>query len=156
MIDVLERTPVGEPTPWRPSIYYATAADARTQVAASWQIAAEMAQTNPALAGDAQRLQLLEALTHLLDALAYLDVEVEQPARQLSGADQAERCWSTYADTVTYTRTAAQAAEALVAAPPAPTLGTSRLARLQRSISQLGRHIDALGSVIAARQACLA
>jgi hypothetical protein len=156
MVDVLERTLGDEPAPWRPSIYYATAADARTQVAASWQVAAELAQTNPALAGDAQRLQLLEALTHLLDALAYLDVEVEQPVGQASGAGQAKRCWSTYADTVTYTRTAAQAAEALVAAPPSPALGTSRLARLQRSISQLRRHIDALGRVIADRQACLA
>ncbi|MGI8915179.1 MAG: hypothetical protein ACR2JY_15565 [Chloroflexota bacterium] len=151
MIEVLERTRSGQPMPWQSSTYYALAADVRTEVAASWQTAAELAQIDPALTGDAQRLQLLEALTHLLDALAYLDVAVEQPALRAIDAGYAQRCWSRYADTVAHAQTAAQAAKALSSTRQAPSLGQASHARLQRSITQLRRHIDALGRLISAR-----
>ena len=149
MPTLLERRPISSYAPSAAAEYQAATADARTQIATCWQSATEMAQTDPGLVAEASRLQWLESLRRLLDALAQLDVEVQMQAAP--GADNGVRrnCRSRYADVAFEARHAAVAAGTLLAhvrqeARFTPTLQTIRLAnrRLQHHLDDIGRLLD--------------
>lgn len=149
MPTLLEQRTMSSYAPSVAAEYQAAAADARTQIAACWQSATEMAQTDPGLVAEESRVQWLESLRRLLDALAQLDVEVQMQAAPGTENGHRRPFRSRYADVSFEARHAAVAAGTLLAhvrenACFTPTLHTIRLAnrRLQHHLDDIGRLLE--------------
>ena len=149
MPTLLERRTTSAYAPSVAAEYQAATADARTQIATCWQSATEMAQTDPGLLAEESRLQWLESLHRLLDALAQLDVAVQTQAAPGAEYGRLRNYRSRYADVSFEARHAAVAAGTVLAhvrdkACFAPTLQTIRLAnrRLQHHLDDIGRLLD--------------
>lgn len=156
MVVLLEREGVPAPAPWRATTFFATTADARTQVGACWEAAAELAQVDPGLTGNGHRLRLLESLRRLLDALAYLDVAVPTPHTDRHDDTQAQRCRSRYAEAYAHLQRAALATDDLVRDIGQDPLFQSNTRVLHQAMARLRRHLDDLGRVIAGPDAKIA
>jgi hypothetical protein len=145
---LLEREGAQAPTPWRATTFFATTADARTQIGACWQAAAELAQVDPGLTGNGHRLRLLESLRRLLDALAYLDVAVPTPNANHHDERQARRCRRRYAEAYAHLQRAALATDDLVGDIGQGPLFQPNTRVLRQAMARLRRHLDDLGRVV--------
>jgi hypothetical protein len=144
---LLDREYLPAPTQWRATTFFATSADARTQIATCWQVAAELAQVDPALTGNEHRLRLLESLRRLLDALAYLDVAVLEPRTYRPDDKQAQRYRHRYAEAYAEMQHAALATSEFLGDISRGPLIQSKTRVLRQSIARLHRHLDELGRV---------
>jgi hypothetical protein len=156
MVVLLEREEMHAPLPWRATTFFATAADARTQIGVCWQAAAELAQVDPALTGNGHRLRLLESLRWLLDALAYLDVAAPTPQTSRPDGAQAQRCRRRYAEAYAHLQRAALAADDLLADIGQGPLVQPNTNVLRQGMARLRRHLDALGRTITGGDAKIA
>jgi hypothetical protein len=149
MVVLLEREAMPAPMPGRATTFFATTADARTQIGACWQAAAELAQVAPALTGNGHRLRLLESLRRLLDALAYLDVAVLEPLPYHQDDTPAQRSQYRYAEASAHLQRAALATRDLVGDLGHDPLFQPNRRVLCQAMVRLRRHLDDLGRVIA-------
>jgi hypothetical protein len=153
---LLARETVQAPTPWRAATFFAITADARTQVGACWQAAAELAQVDPGLTGNGHRLRLLESLRWLLDALAYLDVAVLEPLPYHHDGTPAQRYQCRYAQAYAHLQRAALATGDLLADIGQEPLFQPNTRVLRQAMAHLRRHLDDLGRVITGPDAKIA
>jgi hypothetical protein len=148
MVVLLEREEMHAPLPWRATTFFATAADARTQIGVCWQAAAELAQVDPALTGNGHRLRLLESLRRLLDALAYLEVAVLEPLPYHHDGTPAQRYQCRYAQAYAHLQRAALATGDLLADIGQEPLFQPNTRVLRQAMARLRRHLDDLGRVV--------
>jgi hypothetical protein len=153
---LLDRDYVPAPPEWRATTFFATVADARTQIATCWQVAAELPQVDPALTGNEHRLRLLESLRRLLDALASLDVAVLEPRPYRRDDPQARRYRCRYAEAEAHLRRAALATSDLLSDLSRGPLVPPSTPVLRQAMLRLRRHLDDLGPVIAGPDATIA
>jgi hypothetical protein len=144
MVVLLEREGGPAPMPGRATTFFATTADARTQIAACWQAAAELAQVAPALTGNGHRLRLLESLRRLLDALASLDVAVLEPPTYHYDDTRARRR-RRYVEADAQLHRAALATDDLLGAIGQVPLAQPTAHALRQAMTRLRRHLDDLG-----------
>ena len=149
MVVLVEREEIQAPMPGRATTFFATSADARTQVGACWQTAVELAQVDPALTGNAHRLRLLESLRRLLDALAYLDVAVLEPRTHYYDDTPAQRYRRRYAEAYAQLQRAALATDDLLGVIGQGPLAQPNARALRQAMAGVRRHLDDLGRVIA-------
>jgi hypothetical protein len=156
MVVLLEREAMQAPMPGRATTFFATTADARTQIGACWQAAAELARVDPALTGNGHRLRLLESLRRLLDALASLDVAVLEPLPYHYDDTPAQRSQYRYAEADAQLHRAALATDDLLGAIGQVPLAQPTAHALRQAMTRLRRHLDDLGQVITGPDAKIA
>jgi hypothetical protein len=138
--------------------FSALLADTRTQLGMCWEAATEIARNDAPLADHPGRMQLMAALSRLLDSLGYFDTGVGPSSTSPKSMNQAVSVRQHYVDVRSHGQAALLAGGRLIeaAANSSHPAGEERAAVLGDALARLRAHIEELEDVLGGERAQVA